>query len=172
MADDLPGIDLQQLVREHHAAVYRYALRLTGSAAEGEDLCQQVFLQACRAHAQLRTAAHARAWLFTILRHAWCKTCRKNAAQGEIAPLDVDQLPADLPDDWAVDRDDLQHALTQLAPEYRLVLLMYYFESLSYREIAEKLDLPLGTVMSRLSRAKGALRTLLIGPVGAGQRHA
>jgi len=87
---------------------------------------------------------------------------------GSIA-LDVDTIPAEPPPAEEIDREAIQQALGQLPPQHRVVLAMFYYEQCSYREIAEKLDLPIGTVMSGLSRAKACLRSVLFaapdGPV-------
>src|SRR5207253_3803717 len=84
-------------------------------------------------------------------------------------PLDLigelpDTLPEPLPD---VDSDQLQQALAELPEVYRAPILLYYFEEFSYRDIAEQMDLPIGTVMSRLARAKAWLRSRLLGPDAA-----
>jgi RNA polymerase sigma-70 factor (ECF subfamily) len=77
-----------------------------------------------------------------------------------VIDLNVDEV-AGTPEVDEVDREQLAAALTELPDEFRLVVLMFYFEELSYQEIAESLDIPIGTVMSRLSRAKGHLRQRL-----------
>jgi RNA polymerase sigma-70 factor (ECF subfamily) len=163
MADDGAGLDVAQLVAEHHQAVYRYAYRLTGSVPDAEDLSQQVFLVAQEKLAQLRKAANARSWLFAILRNCFLKG-RQRRRPVAIAnlQLNVDLMPAEVPKDEDIDRERLQEALNELSDGFRVVLVMFYFEDCSYREIAEELDLPIGTVMSRLARAKGYLRSRLL----------
>jgi RNA polymerase sigma-70 factor (ECF subfamily) len=162
MADDRPPIDIAQVVAEHHEAVYRYAYRLTGSAPDAEDLTQQVFLTIHEKLGQLRRVECTRGWLFAILRNRFFKARRKRrpTPAGSIA-LDVNSIPADPPPAEEIDREAIQQALDQLPPPHRVVLAMFYYEQCSYREIAEKLDLPIGTVMSRLSRAKAYLRSAL-----------
>ena len=78
-------------------------------------------------------------------------------------PFNLDTIPEEIPSADQIDRDQLQDALGQLPEKYRIVLAMFYYENYSYREIAELLDLPIGTVMSRLARAKGFLRSKLFG---------
>ncbi len=73
----------------------------------------------------------------------------------------METIPAEPPNGEAIDQERLQRALDQLPTPYRVVLVMFYFEDCSYRQIAERLDLPIGTVMSRLARAKGHLRAYL-----------
>jgi RNA polymerase sigma-70 factor, ECF subfamily len=153
--------DVAQLVAEHHQAVYRYAYRLTGSAQDAEDLTQRVFLAAQRKIGQLRILDKARAWLFAILRNCFLKDRqRQRPVLAADLSLKMDLIAASPPRKGA-DRDQLQDALDQLPDIFRLVVVMFYFEECSYREIAERLEMPIGTVMSRLARAKGHLRSIL-----------
>lgn len=164
MADDRAIMDIVQLVAEHHEAVYGYAYRLAGSAVDAEDLTQQVFLIAQRKLGQLRKTESVRSWLFTILRRRFLKVVRrkKAIAAGSIE-LNVENIPAKEPAAETIDREALQRALDELPATYRAVVTMFYYEDCSYREIAEKLEVPMGTVMSRLARAKGHLRAALFG---------
>jgi RNA polymerase sigma-70 factor (ECF subfamily) len=162
MAENPPALDIAELVAEHHAAVYRYAYRLTGAECDAEDLTQQTFLAAQVNLGQLRDAEHGRSWLYAILRNGYLKMRRKRipftAASLE---LDIDGIPDELPEIAAVDPERLQMALDELPDEFKLPVLLFYYEGCSYREIAEKLATPPGTVMSRLSRAKAHLRSKL-----------
>ena len=181
MASEPAGMEIGQLVAEHHQAVYRYAYRLTGSVQDAEDLCQQVFLVAHEKLGQLRSAEKARPWLFAVLRNRFFKACQKRRSLPvNNLDMNIDNIPAEVPDTNWIDRERLQEAIGSLPPNYRIVLLMFYFEDRPYREIAEELDLPIGTVMSRLARAKAYLRSRLFEPdsvaVGqarppAGSRH-
>jgi len=159
-ADNL-RIDIAQLVAEHHAAVYRYAYRLTGSAADADDLSQQAFLLAHQRLAQLRDDTRAGGWLMAIVRNCFLKNRRRIVAKVE--PLDEE--PAAAPDDdfpeW-VDPEQLQQVLSRLPDDARAILVLFFFEDCSYKEIAEALEVPIGTVMSRLSRAKARLRQELV----------
>jgi RNA polymerase sigma-70 factor (ECF subfamily) len=158
MAEAVP-VAMAQLVADHHQALYRYAYRLSGSAADAEDLTQQAYLAAHRKLGQLRDAATARGWLFTILRNCYLKTARKRLAL-PIAEFDVNHVPQPV-SAQPLDEERLQGAIDSLGDEFKLVVLMFYFEHYSYREIADLLDVPPGTVMSRLARAKAHLRRLL-----------
>jgi len=165
MADEAASMDIARLVADHHQAVYAYAYRLAGSVPEAEDLTQQVFLIAQQKLGQLRKTGSVKSWLFTILRNHFLKSRqRPQPVPAANLQLNVDTIPADPPEDEDIDRQALQKGLDQLPPKFRLVLVMYYFEDLTYREIAEKLQLPIGTIMSRLARAKGHLRAKLIEP--------
>ncbi len=165
MADRRARMDVAQLVAEYHQAVYAYAYRLSGSVPDAEDLTQQVFLVAQQKLGQLRKAESARAWLFAILRNTFFKDRqRRRPIPVATLQLDIDAIPAEIPDGEQIDSERLQEAINQLPDGFRVVLIMFYFEGCSYREIAEKLDLPIGTVMSRLARAKGHLRARLFEP--------
>jgi RNA polymerase sigma-70 factor (ECF subfamily) len=155
-------VDIARLVAEHHAAVYRYAYRLAGAECDAEDLTQQTFLAAQLKLDQLRDPEHGRGWLYAILRNSYLKMRRKRSpVAAACLELDIDAIPEDVPEASTVDPERLQTALNELPDEFKVVLLLFYFEGCSYREIAEKLSLPAGTVMSRLSRAKGHLRSRL-----------
>jgi RNA polymerase sigma-70 factor (ECF subfamily) len=162
-----PATDLAELVRAHHAAVYRYAYRLCGNATEAEDLTQQTFLIAIRKVHQVREADKACSWLLAVVRSCFLKSIRKLRP---VAVGGLEETPEgqDLtPELDEVDRERLTAAVADLPDEFRVVVLMFYFEELSYKEIASELEIPIGTVMSRLSRAKGHLRRKL-----AAVRHA
>ncbi|MFT5526188.1 MAG: hypothetical protein ACI9HK_004161, partial [Pirellulaceae bacterium] len=95
-------------------------------------------------------------------RNLFLKNCRKSRPTPvAVLELNVDEIPEKQERD-EVDGESLQLALNQLSEEYRTILALFYFEEASYKEIAESLDIPIGTVMSRLSRAKGQLRGLLL----------
>jgi RNA polymerase sigma-70 factor (ECF subfamily) len=169
VVDEAP-VEIAALVDEHHATLYRYAFRLTGSALDAEDLTQQTFLAAQVKLAQLRDAKSSRGWLFTILRNCYLKSLRRRwpVTAGSLE-LDLNGIPDELPHTEEIDRDALQAALDELPPEFKVVLMLFYFEGCSYKEIAQRLRLPTGTVMSRLSRAKGHLRARLLEAEMAGE---
>ena len=152
---------LARLVEEHHAPLYRYAYRLTGSVHDAEDLTQQAFLVAREKLSQVRDERHVRGWLTAVLRNCYLKGFRQHwptpvASIG----MNLDSVP-EASHDSPIDSEQLQLVLGRLPADFRVVLLMFYFEELSYRDIAEALAIPLGTVMSRLARAKNRLREIL-----------
>lgn len=158
-------IDLRRLVSDYYQDVYRYAYRLCGREADALDLTQQAFLLAQRKLHQLRERDKADRWLFAILRTCFLKSVARTR------PTLIDTLELTLEDaaekrreTEAADREELQQALNTLSEEYRVVVLMFYFDELSYKEIAEQLEIPIGTVMSRLARAKSRLREHLDNP--------
>jgi RNA polymerase sigma-70 factor, ECF subfamily len=164
MAEDNIQVDITQLVAENYQAVYRYAYRLSGSATEAEDLTQQVYLIASRNLGQLRSLDSAKNWLFAILRNHFLR--QRQIVQRiptTDVPINLDHLPQEIPLVAEIDPEMLQQALNGLSDAARVILGMFYFEEFSYKEIAEQLDLPIGTVMSRLARAKVDLRSRLLG---------
>lgn len=177
---DAPLPTLPQLIREYAGPLYGYAFRLSGQASDAEDLVQQTFLVAQQKLHQLREAERASAWLYAVLRSCFLKSRRKAIPQtmDDSFPLDnlVDcrqpELPASDDSDAWLDRETLQLALSELPDEFRIVVLMFYFEELPYKDIAEQLEIPIGTVMSRLSRGKAHLRRRLGAdqPLGASPR--
>ena len=150
-----------ELIGQHYELLYRVSFRLTGSVADAEDLTQQTFLTAQQKLHQLRELESAKSWLLAILRHHFFRN-RSRAARQSVS---LDSLPEptgliDEPTDF--DSEELQMALNELPDEFRFPLVLYYFHELSYQEIAIQLDVPLGTVMSRLSRGKQHLRRRLM----------
>lgn len=156
---------LHQLIDAHYEALYRYAYRLSGSAADAEDLTQEAFGKALARLAQLREPDRVKAWLYRILRNGYLRRVR-DERRHRVIPLDaVGDLP-ERPGDEApeIDPARLQVALNDLDEAFRTPLILYYFEDFSYRDIADQMDLPIGTVMSRLARGKAYLRSQLAPP--------
>ena len=165
MAMDRSSASIQRLIDDHLDAVYRYAYRLTGVVQDAEDLTQQVFLLAQQRLDGLREIDRARGWLFTILRNSFLRMVQqKQPVSATSVGMNLDAVVPENPRGQAVDSAELQAAIDELPPEFRVVLAMFYFEDRSYREIAENLDMPIGTVMSRLARAKRHLRARLFEP--------
>jgi RNA polymerase sigma-70 factor (ECF subfamily) len=153
---------LHALIDAHYEALYRYAYRLSGSTADAEDLTQEAFGKAFTRLGQLREPERVKAWLFRILRNLYLHKVR-DEKRHRVVPLDaVGDLPGRETDDTPeIDPARLQKALDELEEGFRTPLILFYFEEFSYRDIAEQMDLPIGTVMSRLARAKGYLRAKL-----------
>lgn len=160
------AVDLRWLVKEHYRSVYRYAYRLCGNEADAEDLTQQTFLVVQAKLHQLREPEKVHRWTFAVLRSCFLKSRRRLRPVAAVnLELDVDDVPEHRIAEQSLDKEEIQQALNELPDEFRLIVLMFYFEELSYREIADRLSLPIGTVMSRLSRAKGRLRQRLFDEV-------
>lgn len=165
---------VEQLVEQYVEVLYRFAYRLTGSAADAEDLVQETFLIAHQKLHQLRDGTRALPWLLRIVRSCRSRqfhtpTFGERIPLEEIADARTDpRADAGILDE--VDPERLLAILNQMPEEFREPLLLFYFEDLRYREIAEVLDCPIGTVMSRLARGKEYLRSKLV-PQGCEDRH-
>src|SRR5436309_59798 len=156
---------VQRLVDDHYVALYRYAYRLTGSSADAEDLTQEAFCKAQLNLTQLRELDRAKAWLFRILRNAYLHRIRADKHRHCVSLESIGEVAEPLPEPLPpVEPERLQQALNELPEVFRTPIILYYFEDFSYRAIAEQMDLPLGTVMSRLARAKAHLRARLLQP--------
>jgi RNA polymerase sigma-70 factor (ECF subfamily) len=154
---------LPQLIDAHYEALYRYAYRLSGTAADAEDLTQEAFGKALAHLPQLREPERAKAWLFRILRNLYLHRVR-DQKRHRVIPLDAvgDLTQRESEDPMPeIDPAELQQALNELDETFRTPIILFYFEDFSYRDIAEQLELPIGTVMSRLPRAKAYLRNRL-----------
>jgi RNA polymerase sigma-70 factor (ECF subfamily) len=156
---------MQRLVEEHYVGLYRYAFRLSGTAADAEDLTQEAFCKAQTNLGQLREPDRVKPWLFSILRNAYLHRVRAEKQEKCVSLAGLGDLPERSPDPLPdIDPDQLRAALAELPEVFRTPIILYYFEEFSYRDIAEQMDLPIGTVMSRLARAKAYLRCRLSRP--------
>ncbi len=154
---------VQQLVESHYVSLYRYAYRLTGSSVDAEDLTQETFCKAQQNLAQLRDPTKARSWLFCILRRNFLQRERSAKTRACVSLDWIGDLPEPTPEPLPeIDQEQLQRALQELPEAFRTPIILYYFEDFSYRDIAEQMELPIGTVMSRLARAKTFLRSRLL----------
>jgi RNA polymerase sigma-70 factor (ECF subfamily) len=153
---------ISSLIDDYYAGLYRYAYRLSGCAADADDLTQETFRKALTRLGQLRDPARAKPWLYRILRNGYLHRVR-GEKRSRVVPLDgVPEVPGReaLPE-AAVDPAQLQAALNDLDETFRTPVILFYFEEFSYKDIADQLDVPIGTVMSRLARAKSYLRAKL-----------
>lgn len=150
---------MTELIEQHAPLLYRYAYRLTGAVADAEDLVQQAFLLAHQRLNQLRHAGAARNWLLAIVRNVYLKSLRNRPVGRSLEEIEEPQTVETALD--SLDVEQLQQALLELSEEFRSPLVLYYFEEFSYREIAEHMGVPLGTVMSRLARGKAYLKKRL-----------
>ncbi len=149
-----------QWVRDHYRFLLRSAWALTGSRAVAEDVVQDCFTSAWRHRDQLRQPELARAWLFRIMR----RSALRHVAPGLLS-LDADEMPESAaPDAGLDDRLDVVKALARIAPIHREVLVLYYFDDMPTALMAEALEVAPGTVLSRLARAREALKAALESP--------
>lgn len=159
------GSEFERVAMPHARSLLRFALRLTRDAFAAEDLVQETLLLAWRGFHQFEAGTNVRAWLFRILINAFHGQKRK-----ERASFPTLALTPDIP---VASRSHLEflevtQALDRLGVEQRTVLLLGVVEGFTCREIAEILTVPIGTVMSRLSRAREAMREAL-SPQGGGR---
>jgi RNA polymerase sigma-70 factor, ECF subfamily len=155
------GEGAESIVLRYYEDVYRYAYRLAGNGDDASDLAQQTYLQAGRRLHQLREIERCKSWLLAIVRTCFLKSIqRRRPALATDIDLEVRQLSA-AETESQIDCEGIELALSELPESDRVILLMFYFEELSYKEIALQLDIPIGTVMSRLSRAKQRMRVQL-----------
>ncbi len=150
--------DFEQVALPHMSSLLRFALRLTRSPSAAEDLVQETLMLAWRCFHQLESRDRARAWLFGILLNAFRVQLRKAKARPETLELSDATCSA-----IASSQNHLEvlQAFNRLGSDHRTVLMLSTVEGFTCREIADMLSVPLGTVMSRLSRAREALRIAL-----------
>ena len=157
-------------------ALYRTGLRMTRSEADAEDLVQETYIRAFRFREQFTPGTNMKAWLFRILTNTFINSYRRKAAQPQTTELDdveettlhrhMTEVSGEVPEpeqallDGIVD-SEVTTALEDLPERFRTVVLLDV-EGLSYKEIAEMLDIPIGTVMSRLHRGRKFLQTRLL----------
>lgn len=153
---------IEALVEAHYVALYRFAYRLSGSAQVAEDLTQETFCLAQKKLHQLRQEDRAKSWLFAILRNAYLHYVRSSKLEKQVSLDGIPEVADPTPENGSpIDSVHLQKALDALPEAFRTPLILYYFEDFSYKEIAEQMNVPLGTVMSRLARGKVFLRQRL-----------
>ncbi len=153
-----------QLVDAHYASLFRFALSLARSDADACDLVQQTFYIWATKGAALRDAAKAKTWLFTTLYREFLRSRRRD---GRLTALeDLSPAEQEVPDESIdhvrrLEGTQVVEMLQEVDEVFRAPLTLFYLEDLSYQEIATTLEVPVGTVMSRLSRGKAQLRAAL-----------
>jgi RNA polymerase sigma-70 factor, ECF subfamily len=162
----------------HLDAVYRFALRLSGAPDHAEDLVQETFLRAFRSWGQYTRGTQAKSWLFTICRNVFLRGRERRQRHDEIVvenvgregpganpinPVWVSVLGVDPEGDFfeSIVDDEIIHAIDELPEEYRTAVVLSDLEGLPYAEIAELMDVPVGTVKSRLFRGRRQLQKVL-----------
>jgi len=158
----MPGPDFETVVAGYYEPLYRFAISLTRSEADACDLAQQTFyMWATKGH-QLRDPSKVKSWLFTTLHRAFLESRRTLARfpHFELTESDVD-LPVILPE-AARQLDAMQavQALSQVDEIYRAPVALFYLEDCSYQEIADILEVPIGTVKSRMARGLAQLKDI------------
>ena len=164
--DNEPSEEAQKHLLPHLDLIFRCAYRMTGRRQDAEDLAQETFYYAFKHFQQLNDLAKAKNWLFSILRNQFLKEIDKNKkrtflefdaysnALGGKANLEQEYLESET-------AASIREVLDTLEPRLKRPIQMFYFEKKSYKEIASHMDLPIGTVMSRIARAKVSLKRKL-----------
>jgi len=161
-------LDFQRRALEHLDALYNFAMYLTRKPAEAEDLVQETYLRAFRFSHRFQPGTHLRAWLFQILRNTFLTFYRLRERELPVAEDGVPdwdapmfhEAPAEDPSVLEA-HTDLERAMRRLPDEFRMVLLLAEVEGLPLEEVALVMACPVGTVKSRIFRAKERLRVLL-----------
>jgi RNA polymerase sigma-70 factor, ECF subfamily len=150
--------------------LYGYAMALTRNHAQAEDLVQETYVRAIPAMGRVQTHSNMKGWLFTILRNIWLNELRKLRNGPQLVDIDLacvaDSVvePSRNSHDLYVSKIEtgqVRAAIQELSVEFREIILLREYEELTYQEIASILKCPVGTVMSRLGRARAKLRILL-----------
>ena len=163
-----PGVpSWEQIVEDHSARVYRLAYRLTGNAHDAEDLTQEVFVRVFRS-LHTYTPGTFEGWLHRITTNLFLDSARrKSRIRFDALPDDADNRlpsPVTAPDAAYLNQTfdaDIEAALASLSPDFRAAVVLCDVEGLSYEEIADVLDLKMGTVRSRIHRGRAMLRSAL-----------
>lgn len=169
-----PTAQFQAEALEFLDSLYNTALRLTRNPEDAEDLVQETYLKAFRAEETFEPGTNLKAWLFRILKNTFISSYRKSSLEPDTedfadiegglesrlltpsAPTPEQELVGQVLD------EDVQRALDELAADYRMVVVLADLEGFAYKEIAAILEIPIGTVMSRLYRGRRQLETALL----------
>jgi RNA polymerase sigma-70 factor (ECF subfamily) len=156
---------------EYLDGLYSYALILTRNHAEADDLVQETYVRAMQAMGRLRAGSNIKCWLFTILRNVWFNQLRKWRNGPQMVEIEIwddvaNSIVEPSKDSYdlyvsKMEAEQVRTAIQELPVEFREIILLREYEDLSYLEIASVLDCPVGTVMSRLGRARAKLRAAL-----------
>jgi RNA polymerase sigma-70 factor, ECF subfamily len=157
----------EELAMPLFARLYQFACWLTQDRAEAEDLVQETFMKGLKSFSSYKQGTNFRAWMYRILRNTFLTSQAGLKADvslnsEENAPLEPSS--SETPESALlarVDNEAIQAALKELSVSFREIILLCDFEEMSYQEISLSIGIPIGTVMSRLSRARRAMRSLL-----------
>lgn len=159
----LSQAQFQRMVTDHGPSLYRMAYRMVGNAHDAEDIVQDAYRSAWKSRASFDTKRGERPWLASILRRRAIDRWRGRPRPVQLAdggPIEIEVSSVDpLADQYT---DEMQRALDQLSPDLRECLLLVVVAELTHQEAADLLSIPLGTVLSRVSRARERLRKALL----------
>jgi RNA polymerase sigma-70 factor, ECF subfamily len=168
-AAEFQPVSFEELAVPLFDQLYNFAHWLTKDRTEAEDLVQETYTKALRGFSSFQLETNFRAWMYRILRNTFL-TSRTGLKATMTVPLEPEEdslslpIEEETPEAMLIERSNwqlIQNAIEELPLHYREVLLLCDLEEMSYREISETLSIPLGTVMSRLSRARNALAELV-----------
>jgi RNA polymerase sigma-70 factor (ECF subfamily) len=157
--------EFERVAIPHTESLLRAALRITGDRAPAEDMVQETLLRAWRAFDQFERGTNCKAWLFRIMLNVSNRNHRSAQARPVLVPLNGDESPSLVPMHVRAPQltsVEVLSALDALSNEHRLVLILAVVEGFTCKEIAGILSVPIGTVMSRLSRGRAELRKMLV----------
>lgn len=166
--------DFEEEIVPHLDAMYNFALRLTSDPSDAEDLVQDTIVKAFRFFSSYEKGTNAKAWLFRILKNSYINNYRKQSKQPNQVDYDevssfYETIRADRTDTSDLEDkmfrelvdDDISQALDELPEDFRTVVLLCDVEGFTYEEIANMLDVPIGTIRSRLHRGRNLLKAQL-----------
>lgn len=160
-----PSPDFDDLVARYYQPLYQFAFSLTRSEADAWDLTQQTFYIWAVKGAQLRDASKVKTWMFTTLHRAFLQARRHQARfpHCELGQAESELTPVPSAREHQLDAAQVREVLTHVDRVYQAPVALFYLGDCPYKEIAEVLKVPLGTVKSRIARGLGQLRELLAG---------
>ena len=175
--DDQPSAGFEELAMPQFNSLYNFARWLVHNSSDAEDLVQETYLKALRNFASFQSGTNFRAWMFRILRNNFLSSCSKLERRMTVAMDSEEDGPelavdTETPETILMNRFNsqlVQRAIDDLPVHYKEALLLCEVEEMSYQEIAEILTIPIGTVMSRLARARKAVRESLLSAPDAPQ---
>lgn len=162
--------EFKKLTYPHMKLLYNMALKYCGNDFDAEDIVQETYLMAFNKFHQLRDKTKCKPWLLTILRNNFLRSYHKNKTRKKLQETDyINFLEASLlvnnPENILVKasrRQTILKAMDRLPGKYKEILFLYYMDEMLYKDIADILDIPIGTVMSRLTRARRNLKVILL----------
>lgn len=159
----VPELDTEELVNDYYQPLFRFAYSLAKNEPDAVDLVQQTFLRWAQKGHQLRDNSKVKSWLFTTLHREFLGGRRRAT---KFPNIDIEKVEGELPNIEpsvveSMDGKLIVEALQAVDDKFRAALSMFFFKDFSYKEIAAALEIPIGTVMSRISRGKVQLREIL-----------
>lgn len=155
---------IEQVIEAYYKPLYRFAYSLSKSPHEASDLTQQTFLIFSKKEHTIKNSSKIKSWLFTTLYREFLSQRRKVARLSDLDTLTFDIEDPNNRNQNIVDKEEknnVLNALDKIDPIYKEVIILFYLKDLTYKEVSDILTIPIGTVMSRLSRGKKQLKSVL-----------